>query len=97
MQSLNIGGNCEYMLYKQLYEYNKLDSIICSHRWAAPHLLPATPAQQLLACYSSAPRYCICGCLARCATCSPVSAAPTPLTIPLKLYISSCLRLVRRQ
>ena len=43
------------MLYKQLYEYNKPEAIICSHHWAAPHLLPATLAQQLLTCCSSSP------------------------------------------
>ena len=70
---------CVYMQYKQLYEYNKPETIICSHDWAAPHLHPATPAQQLLACGVSSPPI----------TVSPgphISVAPTPLTVLLTIF-----------
>ena len=39
------------MLYKQLYEYNKLEATICSQPVHSSHLLPATtcsPAAHLL-------------------------------------------------
>ena len=66
------------MLYKQLYEYNKPEAIICCHHCAAPHLLPVTPAQQLLACCLSSPPISI-----------TVSLGP-PLGAPPALLSLSC-------
>ena len=73
------------MLNMQLYEYNEPEAIICSHPWAAPHKLPATPAQQLLACCLSSP---LILCLRAPSHWVPhllphVSAAHTPLPVPL--------------
>ena len=67
------------MLSKQLYEYNNPEAIICSHHWAAPHLLSATPAQQLLACCLSFPPV----------TVSPGPPPPPPLHLS-GTYITHC-------
>ena len=75
-----------YMLCKQLYKYNKLEAIICSHRLAAPF---CSQPHQLSSC-SPVARHLLLLCLPRLVRhlLPHVSAVPTSLTVPLiHIYI----------
>ena len=67
------------MLHKQLYEYDKPEATICSQIQGRSHLLPATSSSTPLLLWLHTPR------LGR-HQLPHISAAATPLTLPLKIY-----------